>query len=118
MNYWIESAVLPNMTASAIQNVAELCNLISLLPSNATNFTCDSYNQLFTCMAAPTHWDIANGGVYLPYAWLDETTVFPSRYADDIQEGIIDNQDLAANVRTWGLVTGGISFTYSILPHV
>jgi hypothetical protein len=110
MNYWVEETVLPNMSVSAVQNAHELCNLLSLFPSNSsnfTNFTCDEFNALFTCMAAPSHWDIAGGGVYLPYAWLDENTVFPQRYATDIQEGILDTQQLAADVRTWGLVTGG-----------
>lgn len=109
MNYWIEETVLPNMTTAAIDNAHNLCQLIALLPENVTEFnsTCDAWNNLFTCMAVPTHWDIANGGVFLPYAWLDETTTFPKRYADDIQSGILDNQKLASDVRTWGLVSGG-----------
>jgi len=115
MNYWIEETILPNMTQSAIENARTLCELLALLPENVTSFnsSCDNWNNLFTCMAVPTHWDIQNGGVYLPYAWLDETTVFPKRYADDIQSGILDTQELAENVRTWGLVTAG-PFTWLI----
>lgn len=109
MNYWIEATVLPNMTQSAINNARNLCELLAMLPENMTSFngTCDEWNNLFTCMALPTHWNIQDGGVYLPYAWLDETTTFPKRYADKIQSGILDTQQLAADVRTWGLVTGG-----------
>jgi hypothetical protein len=109
MNYYINETVFPNMTMSTYLNAAHLCNNVSQLPNASQyNFTCETWNSLFACMATPVHWKIANGGVYLPYAWLDENTVMPKRYADDIQKGVLDNLVLAQNIQTWGLVTGGI----------
>ena len=96
------------MSTSASLNAIRICHNVTLLPNASQyNYTCETWNALFTCMATPTHWDIRNGGVYIPYAWSDESFVMPEHFAHDIQTGVLDTQVLAVQVQTWGLVAGG-----------
>jgi hypothetical protein len=96
------------MTPKGAHNAMMICENVTKLPNSSFyNHTCDTWDKFFQCLAVEAKWDIANGGVYMPYAWSDESFTMPEHYANEIKAGIIDTQKLAADVQVWGYVSGG-----------
>lgn len=74
-----------------------------------SNSTCFLWNYLFSCLAVESDWRYYNGGVYAPYAWVQESVVYDKETADGIKM-IYDIREMGYAFQMWTLVACGTIF--------
>ena len=95
---------LPVVEESTIDIAAYLCGNYTELTGD--NHTCVVWDYLFRCMAQPSDWKYFAGGVYMPYAWVEESVVYDSDTADGIKM-INSIREIGDGVQQWCLVAAG-----------
>lgn len=108
-NYYMSDDYLPVVEESTIDIAAYLCGNYTELTGD--NHTCVVWDYLFQCMAQPSDWKYYAGGVYMPYAWVEESVIYDSDTADGIKM-INSIREIGDGVQQWCLVAAGrIAYT-------
>ena len=110
-NYWMSDDMLPEVEASTVDIAAYACGNYTLL--TGSNNTCEIWDYLFACLAEPSDWTYAGGGVYAPYAWVEESVVYNEDTADGIKL-IYFIEDMGYTFQLWCFVGSGITMLYSL----
>ena len=108
---------LPVVEEDTAELAAWICGNYTELTGD--NHTCVVWDYLFSCMALPSDWKYNGGGIYMPYAWVEESVVYDEDTADGIKL-IHYMRDLGNAVQLWCLVAAGnksISFILVILSE-
>ena len=105
LNYYMSDNYLPVVNESTISLAARTCQNISLVAPEK-NYTCETWDYLFTCLAVPSDWKYWDGGVYMPYAWVQESVVYDEDTANGIKV-INDTINFAYDVQLWSFVAAG-----------
>jgi hypothetical protein len=101
--YQMNSMFIPQVSAVTAAAIHELCASLS----NSTQ-TCDGLDVLLSCLAIPTEWNVYQGRVYVPYAWIDQYSTASSSDADAIKNGLYSIDNFAHQIRLWCYVSAGL----------
>jgi hypothetical protein len=112
LNYYMSDNYLPSVDPALVPYAAELCQNISAFTGNTHD--CTTFDYLFSCLAIPSDWKYVSGGVYMPYAWVEESVVFDEDTANSIKD-ISAAIAFAYDVQLWCFVSGGV-FYFTICP--
>lgn len=102
-NYYIGDWVLPVMDG----DTAESFNTVCLNETRKDGVNCMGVNEQINCLATPS-WSFKDGGVYFPYAWVEESMVLTRDDADDLKESLYWIDGFAESVQLYSLVCSGI----------
>jgi hypothetical protein len=106
LNYYMENNYLPKVNDSTVKLAADACSNYTEITQSG--YSCDYWNALFQCLAVPTDWKYYDGGVYMPYAWVQEAVVYDEATADGIKD-INDAIEFAYQVQLACFIAAGAS---------
>lgn len=108
LNYFMQDNYLPSVNDTTVGVAATVCANYTAL--TGANFSCVAWDYLFQCLNIPSDWKYYKGGVYMPYAWVEESVAMDEDTANgfkDINSLKIFKQDL----ETWSFVVAGKTIT-------
>ncbi len=105
VNYFVGSFTLPVFDGDKAQRFDNVC----MNETRADGVNCNGLNKFFLCLSTPS-WTLANGGVYMPYAWVEEGMTLSADDAADLKDSLYWIDDFAAEVQQWSFVVAGILF--------
>jgi hypothetical protein len=100
----MENDFLPSVDQATVALAAYTCGNYTAL--TGSNQTCEVWDYLFSCLAVESDWRYTDGGVYMPYAWVEESVVYDSETADGIKL-IHFIRDMGYTFQLWCLVASG-----------
>jgi len=115
--YYHNNTYFPNMPETFGTEADGICTnfteLITVLIDN--NITVDyipkcnasKERDLLTCLSEPQDWIFNNGGVYMPYAWVEEGIDGSADDANDLKDSLYFIEDLANDIEKYSLFVAG-----------
>lgn len=105
VNYYVASYPLPVVDSDTANEFNSVC----LNETRADGIDCKGLNNMVLCLATPS-WNLKDGGVYFPYAWVEEGMTLSADDAADLKDSLYWIDDFADEVQQWALVSAGILF--------
>jgi len=117
-NFLITSTAFPTTVNDYSDSLSAVCANVSIWLDNINEKTnasipvpsCQNLTvatEILKLMALNTDWDIRKGNLFMPYAWVRESTVGNAASANDIKTTVYFVQDLSNNIFLYGMITGG-----------
>ncbi|RYH18302.1 hypothetical protein EON65_27325 [archaeon] len=123
INYLMESYSLPEISPESVDAAEALCaGLQSLIEKikdlpgvNETalpDVTCELtvITPLFTCLAQPSQWKLANDQIFFPFGWVAEEMALPDSDAEELKNTLFVMDGAAEELRFWSLIVAGACF--------
>lgn len=106
-NYYMSDNYLPVVHEESVEIAAYACGNLTELTGD--NHTCQVWDYLFQCLAVESDWKFYTGGVYAPYAWVEESVVYDKDTADGIKL-IYFIRGMGYTFQLWCFVGSGLLF--------
>jgi hypothetical protein len=117
-NFLITSTAFPTTVNDYSDSLSAVCANVSIWLDNINEKTnasipvpsCQNLTvatEILKLMALNTDWDIRKGNLFMPYAWVRESTVGNAASANDIKTTVYFVQDLSNSIFLYGMITGG-----------
>jgi hypothetical protein len=107
---YVASYNLPAISLTLLERA-----LIQIFINQNPNLNGTHQADFEACVEEPTSWNISNGGVYMPYTWVDENTAMSQSDCNDFKDSVYGTQDLADDLRFYSFFTAGICFFGALL---
>jgi hypothetical protein len=95
---------LPVVNDTTVERAATICEDYTTFKK--LNNTCEIWDSLFVCLNIPTDWKYYNGGIYMPYAWVQESVVYDEDTANSLKL-IQLFYDTGYSIQLWSFVSAG-----------
>lgn len=107
---YIASYNIPQISLTILER-----GLIQAFINQNPNLNGTYQDKFEACVEAPAKWNISNGGLYMPYTWVDEHFSMSKSDSEDFKDEVYGTQDFADDLRFYSFFVAGILFFGALL---